>query len=195
MIATCGEAVSGTPPTLVPTDNQGGNTYTPAPALFGANEVFIASYYSVLSVSSGTFTVTCTSSSNVHTPSVGLLEFSGLTTLDQTATSTPNQSTSITTNSLSTTKAVEVLVACQYYGAGVHIYTPGTSYTMAAISNGSLSENNTMACEYQYVSSTGTYSATMTTNDSGNFKVLNLASYGGASGAAAGHGPPIIWIQ
>lgn len=196
VVATCGEYVSGSAPTLTITDNQS-NSYTPAPALFGANEAFVANYYTVVTTSSGTFTATCTSSTSVHTPVLSLVEISGFTILDQTATSTPVFASSITSNSLTTTKASEVLVACMLYPANTpHIFTPGSGFTMVALTNGNLTENNTMNCEYQIVSSTGTYSATMTTNDNTGYKNIVLESYNGAGGGgSSGVGPPVIWIQ
>jgi len=196
LVITCSQITTGATPTLTLTDNQTGNTYSPAPSIFGGSGNFIASFYGVVVGSTGTFTGTCTSTIGTYNPAISMLEFSGLTILDQTATSTAVVTGStITSNNLTTTKDTEVLVSCMSDATGgVHIVTPGTSYTIASMTNGAISESSVVDCQYRYVSSIGTYSSTMTINTTGTL-LIHLASYGGSGGGAStGVGPPIIWI-
>lgn len=127
-----------------------GNTYHLAVGPAQGSAVSQSIYYAS-NIKSGSNTVTVTFSGSTTAPDIRALEYSGVSTLDKTATGSGNSSTS-STSSATTTSADELI-----FGANL-VYTgttgPGSGFTSRVITSpdGDIAED-------EIVSSTGSYSA------------------------------------
>lgn len=169
LVAACNYTGSGA---LSISDNQS-NSYSQLGldgpyAGYGQVSLWVAN----TTTSAGTFTVTIGSSVSNQISSV-IAEYSGLTTTqDSTAGATHTNGTTVTSGSVTTTHASDLIITVACGGNG-GTYSAGASNTLRA-SDGT-PVNVPIALQDQIVSSTGTFAPQITVTGGGNQNAITVA--------------------
>jgi len=149
------------------TDSKG-NSYKLAVSYVDSTGITQVIYYApnIVAATAGANTVTATLSSSTGWPDLRILEYSGVNTLDKTA-SAKGTATTANSGSVNTTQGNELLFGAVYtYGT---TDSPGNGYTLRMIT-----EDSDLA-EDKVVSATGSYSATASMD--GQEWVAQLATF------------------
>jgi chitodextrinase len=175
---------SNTSNTVTSVTDSKGNSYKLAvnyvsSSLGVAQSIYYAS--NIAAAAAGANTVTVKLSASTAYPDLRILEYSGVNTLDKTA-SASGTATTASSGSATTTQASELLVGANYTWG--YTSAAGSGYTSRVITgDGSIAEDRT-------VSSTGSYSATASMSSSDNWAMQMATFYSSSASCAAAPSAP-----
>lgn len=175
-------------PTGLPSCTGATCTFTAGPS-HSANFFKIYTWYLVSAPSGATAVTVAVGDSRPWAAVVAEVSMTG--TIDQVPAGAYNTGSSGTSPSLTTTVANEIVFACWAYG-NARTAGPDSSYTNVA----AVAEAQTIngVCAYQIVSSTGTYTSTLTTSAGDEFAKAALSiSDSGGGGPVLRRRPAVIW--
>lgn len=172
------------------TDNQA-NTYTVIAknVAYFSTQATVSLYYTVVTASSGTFTVTANLTASSDS-TLAVAEYSGVaqsSPVDISTTATG--SSTAATATMTTTNANDLLIQVVGIGGSGAAPTAGSGFTMRQSSSGSLSES--IGLQDQVVTTAGSKTASMTTPDSGWATVFVAFKQAAAASVVIGR----AWIE
>lgn len=144
-------------------DNVNAGNYSTAQNVSGGGNILLTTYFpNNQSTSASTVTIN-PGASRAYLMQI-IAEFSGMATssvLDQTNSGTSTSTTSVTTNNVTTTSPSELLIGAFVSAAGTGgAAVAGSGYTIPTNGN-PRPGTQTLCLEYQFVSVTGTYNASL----------------------------------